>query len=117
MVFLLSSIGLLERPKLFKRSFHGGNGYWSGLPHSLWNVSPSSVPAAASVHAVNVLSPPDTIATSCSFKSRAPRRSNTLFWSFMLFSFHHFGSVERAQALQKEVFTEATTTRRRRTRS
>ena len=71
--------GPLNGPGSSKRSLPGKNGYWSGLPHSLWKVSPSRVPAAASVHAVNVLSPPATIATSCSFKSRAPLRTNTLF--------------------------------------
>jgi hypothetical protein len=55
------------------------------------------------VHAVNVVSPPDTIATSWSFKSRAPWRSNTLFWLFILSPFV-IAPVERAQSLQESWF-------------
>ena len=50
----------------------------------------------------NVANPPLTISDSVGVNSRAPQRINTLFWLFMLFSFHHFGSVEQAQKLFKE---------------
>src|SRR5437899_4307216 len=58
-------------------------------PHSLW-VSPSEAPARVRVHLVAVLRPPHTCSTSSPLRSRAPLRTNTLFWSFMLFSFCHW---------------------------
>ena len=35
---------------------------------------------------------------SVGVNSRAPFRISTLFWSFMFFSFHSLGPLERAQA-------------------
>ena len=49
-----------------------------------------------------VINPPLTRADSVGVNSRAPRRISTLFWSFMLFSFRHFESVERAQSFQQK---------------
>jgi hypothetical protein len=53
------------------------------------------------VQSEKVMKPPLTRADSVGVNSRAPRRINTLFWSFMFFSFHHFGSVYGPKALQK----------------
>jgi hypothetical protein len=66
--------------------------------------SPSNLPGEIRVHAVNVLKPPLTCSTSCSFRLRAPWRINTLFWLFMFFSPFVLGSVERPQARQKKFF-------------
>jgi hypothetical protein len=55
------------------------------------------------VQAVRVPKPPLTCLVSFRSNSRAPCRTKTLLSSFMLvLLFRQFGSVERAQALQKE---------------
>jgi hypothetical protein len=57
------------------------------------------------VQAVRVVRPPLTFLVSSRSNSRAPRRTNTLLWSFILVLLvRHFGSIERAQALQKQFF-------------
>ena len=42
---------------------------------------------------VAVLSPPHTCSTSSPVMHERPLRSNTLFWSFMLFSFRHWARL------------------------
>src|SRR6476469_3237796 len=67
--------------------------------------SPSAVAVEVPiVQSVRVRSPPPTRSASVGVNSRAPRRINTLFCSFMLFSFRHFGSVETTQVRQKRIF-------------
>src|SRR5690349_17861944 len=61
-------------------------------------------PAAVTLHLVAVLRPPHTCSTSSPVKSRAPLRANTLFWSFMFFSFHHIGSLSGPELVKKRVF-------------
>jgi hypothetical protein len=63
--------------------------------------SPSLWFALPIVQAVRVRKPPLMRSISSGASSRAPRRIKTLSCSFILFSFRHFGSVGRAQALQK----------------
>jgi hypothetical protein len=62
--------------------------------------SPSLPLTGANVHLVLVPKPAGTRSTSSCVNSRAALRINTLFWSLILFSFHHFGS-NRAQNGQK----------------
>jgi hypothetical protein len=46
--------------------------------------------SVGTVQSVVVLIPPLICATSASLSERAPLRINTLFWSFMVFSFRCF---------------------------
>jgi len=57
--------------------------------------SPSLLAQAVlgTVQTVSVCKPPPTREISSSFNERAPLRTKTLLWSFMLFSFRHFESV------------------------
>jgi hypothetical protein len=102
MLFSFHHFGFVARAQSYSREvFTGGNGYTSA-PHSLMKVSPSA-PAFVeeAVQRVAVRIPPLTSSTSCSLKARAPRRSNTLFWSFIAFiSFRDFGSIN-GPGLQK----------------
>jgi hypothetical protein len=94
-MFLLLTV---EKSPLIPASKKGGiRGDTLQLPEH----SPSNWPTATRVHAVNVLNPPLTCTTSCSSSSRAPWRTNTLFWLFML-SPSVIGPVERAQASKAE---------------
>src|SRR6478752_9748412 len=102
MVFLLSSSGPLNGPGIVKNSLYGGNAYTSA-PHSLMKVSPSALACfeVGAVQRVAVRIPPPTCSTSCSLKARAPRRSNTLFRSFILLSPLVILGPAMAQAMQK----------------
>jgi hypothetical protein len=83
---LLSSFWVpLVGPKAIQEKSLRRIGYTSA-PHSLMKVSPSAPFVAEAVQRVAVRIPPLTNSTSCSLRARAPRRSNTLFWSFMVFS-------------------------------
>jgi hypothetical protein len=52
------------------------------------------------VQSEKVINPPFTISDSVGVNSRAPRRINTLFWSFMFFSLHHLGPVYEPKSSQ-----------------
>jgi hypothetical protein len=71
-----------------------------GQLHS-WR-SPSMAPAAVRLHLVAVLRPPHTFSISCSVRSRAPLRANTLFWSFMLFLLSSSGPLSGPKLFQKK---------------
>jgi hypothetical protein len=103
-LFLLSLLGPLCGPWLFKRSLDGESGYTSA-PHSLLKVSPSALAflEVGAVQRVAVRIPPPTCSTSCSLKARAPRRSNTRFRSFIVLSpFRDFGQID-GPSLTKEL--------------
>ena len=74
-------------------------------PHSPICASPSLLGQVevGTVQSVSVCIPPPTRWISSSFKERAPVRTNTLFLSFMFFSFRHFGSLNLTQRLRKRI--------------
>jgi hypothetical protein len=53
---------------------------------------------------VAVRNPPLTRSISSAFKSRAPLRINTLFWSFIFFPFHQLGPLIGPKVFKEKFF-------------
>jgi hypothetical protein len=72
--------------------------------HSPIRVSPSLWPKLLMEQNVAVRNPPLTRSISSAFKSRAPLRINTLFWSFIFFPFHQLGPLIGPKVFKEKFF-------------